>query len=267
MTDQARQELAAAIRTAAEWLQVREVKAAPKRDAGEPSRAVKEKFDKALQKLLNQHFQQQADIVKRYLEAGGRLPLPDDLFNSAFVQADVTRLLIDAVQHGIFDVTSQTGFTIDNTLTNKRAAEWAARYAGELIKDVDKTSLEMVRSAVSLFADKPGFTLADVMNQLPYDVARSERIAVTEITRAYAEANQIAGEELRDEFGDVPVVKVWFTNNDDRVCDICGQLDGQEISIDENFVYETKDGKKIEVANPPGHVSCRCWTTTTTKIN
>ena len=143
----------------------------------------------------------------------------------------------------------------------------AARYAGELIKGVDKTSLEMVRSAVSLFADKPGFTLADVMNQLPYDVARSERIAVTEITRAYAEANQIAGEELRDEFGDVPVVKVWFTNNDDRVCDICGQLDGQEISIDENFVYETKDGKKIEVANPPGHVSCRCWTTTTTKIN
>jgi SPP1 gp7 family putative phage head morphogenesis protein len=83
-------------------------------------------------------------------------------------------------------------------------------------------------------------------------------IATTEITRAYAEANQIAGEALAKEFEGVPVVKIWYTNEDDKVCPICGEFDGKEIPIDESF------GEGVK--NPPAHPNCRCWTTTSTRI-
>jgi hypothetical protein len=84
---------------------------------------------------------------------------------------------------------------------------------------------------------------------------------VTEITRSYAQGNQIAGEVMKEQFPDVPVVKVWFTNNDDLVCEICGPLNGEEVGIDDS--WDSDDGP---VDNPPAHVNCRCWTQTTTNI-
>ena len=228
------------------------------RDTQEPNRERKARFDRQMAALLKQHFDQQRADVSRYLEDGGRLPLPDYLLQDTAIQAEITKLLLAAAKDGIINVTTQTGLGFDNTLTNKDAARWASQYAGELIKGVDKTSLDVVRSAIADFADKPGFTIGDVINQLPYDQARAERIAVTEITRAYAESNQIAGEQIAKEFGDVPVVKVWFTNNDDRVCPVCGPLNGKEVDIKAEFTSG--------ISNPPAHPNCRCWTTTTTKI-
>jgi SPP1 gp7 family putative phage head morphogenesis protein len=258
MTTDPRQSLAAAISTAAEWLQAREVKATVSRDPNEPAREKKADFDKRLKKLMAQYFDAQRHEVESYLRTGGRLPVPDYLLRNPTMQAELTKLLLEAAQDGIIEVTAQTGLGFDNTLTNKNAAEWAARYAGELIKDVDKTTLDVVRSAIETFADQPGYTLGDVVDRLPFDEARAERIAVTEITRAYAESNQIAGEQLSEEFGDVPVVKIWYTNNDDRVCPVCGPLNGKEVAITDNF-----DG----IRNPPAHPNCRCWTTTTTRLS
>lgn len=248
--------LASAISVSAEWLRAREVKAT--RDPSEPARLRKARFDRQLKELLARHFDQQRADITRYLEMGGRLPVPDYLLNDPQAQAEITKLLLDAAKDGILEVTNQTGLGFDNTLTNKDAATWAARYAGELIKDIDKTTLATVQSAISDFADKPGFTIGDVIAQLPFDEARSERIAVTEITRAYAESNQIAGEQIAKEFEGVPVVKVWFTNNDDRVCPVCGPLNGKEVDIKSEFASG--------IINPPAHPNCRCWTTTTTKI-
>jgi hypothetical protein len=45
--------------------------------------------------------------------------------------------------------------------------------------------------------------------------------------------------------------KTWFTNNDDRVCDICGPMEGEEVASDESF----SSGDDA----PPAHVNCRCW--------
>ena len=256
MTDQARHELAAAINTAAVWLQVREVKAS-RRDLKEPARASKVKFDKRLSDLMARHFNAQRDSVQRYLDAGGKLPLPDGLIEDASIQADMTRLLIEAAQDGI-NVAMSEGTGFDDTLTNKQAAEWAARESGKLITKIDADTLAVVRSSIETYISTPGLTLQDAMNLLPFSMGRAELIATTEITRAYAEANQIAGEQLAKEFEGVPVVKIWYTNEDDRVCDICEQFSGKEIDIADDF----GEG----VSNPPAHPNCRCWTTTSTRI-
>jgi len=152
---------------------------------------------------------------------------------------------------------------IDWTLINLRAAQWAREYVYDLIKDINKTTREVMREALSQFVETPGMTLRDVMDMLPFDEDRAQRIAVTEITRVYAKADQMAGEELKEQFPDVRVVKVWFTNNDDRVCELCGPLDNQEVEIDENFY--TPEPPYAD-GNPPRHPNCRCWTETTTKL-
>ena len=249
--------LSAAIDGAAAWADAQVAVKSTVRDANEPARERKARFDKRLSDILRKHFGTQREAVNQYLQMGGRLPVPEYLLNDPVAQAEVTKLLIEAARDGISEVVNQTGLGFDNTLTNKDAARWALESAGRLNKDVDATTLDVVQSAVSNFADKPGFTLGDVMDQLPFDDMRAQRIAITEITRAYAESNQIAGEQLEKEFGDVPVVKVWFTNNDDRVCPKCFPLDGKEVAIKDEF--------SSGISNPPAHTSCRCWTTTTTK--
>jgi SPP1 gp7 family putative phage head morphogenesis protein len=85
---------------------------------------------------------------------------------------------------------------------------------------------------------------------------RALRIAVTETTRIYAEATQIYANELVKEYPGFKVIKRWYTNVDDRVCPICAPLDGMEVAHDEDF---------NDVENPPAHVNCRCWITTTVK--
>jgi hypothetical protein len=114
-----------------------------------------------------------------------------------------------------------------------------------------------VREALRFFAETPGATIGNIMDMLSDDFGedRAGRIAITEITRMYAEGNQLAGEDLRDQWPGEEVLKRWFTNNDDRVCPICAPLNNTEIGIDESWIV---DG--VEYENPPAHPNCRCWT-------
>lgn len=74
----------------------------------------------------------------------------------------------------------------------------------------------------------------------------------------------MAGREMREQFPDVRVVKKWYTNEDDRVCDICGPLgDGDWIPIDEGFGVEEGEAGLME---PPAHPNCRCWISTSTAL-
>ena len=169
--------------------------------------------------------------------------------------------LFDMVYNGASLFQELSGYILDIGLINKQAQNWALMHVGKLIKEISETTRKVIREAVSDFVATPGMTIADVMQRMPFDAQRSQTIAVTETTRAYAEGNQIAGEVMKEQFPDVPVVKVWFTNNDDLVCEICGPLNGIEVGLDES--WESDDGP---IDNPPAHVNCRCWTQTTTNI-
>lgn len=236
-----------------------------RRDKREPGRRRKEMMEDRLFAIISRYFREQKKAIREHLELWypnrkANLPpyIPESIWENDKVKAALVKLLGQAIIDGIalFGETEKIG--IDYTLINAEALEWARSYGYELIKGIDDTTRKAVEKAISSFVETPGMTIGDVVEMLPYNEKRALTIATTEITRTYAEGNAVAGDELKKQFPGVKVVEIWFTNNDDRVCDICGPLDGKEVELNQEFASG--------IMRPPAHVNCRCWTTTTTKL-
>ncbi|MHA2163809.1 MAG: phage minor head protein [Candidatus Thorarchaeota archaeon] len=188
----------------------------------------------------------------------------DDIYKDDKFERDVLMTMTGASQDGVTLASELIPLGIDYTAVNTVAMNWAATYSGQLIKGLEKTTLKAIKAAIAAFIRTPGMTIGDVMSLLPFGESRALRIAVTEITRAYGQAEELVGIQLEKEFPDVEVVKTWYTNNDDLVCNICAPLDGMTVLRQEGFTTE-KD-KSLGIPSPPAHVNCRCWMSTTTRI-
>jgi SPP1 gp7 family putative phage head morphogenesis protein len=79
---------------------------------------------------------------------------------------------------------------------------------------------------------------------------RAYSIARTELAYAYNNGAYAATKDAqaRGYIGDT--VKVWLTADDERVCEICGGIDGEKAAMDSAF--------SIGVLVPPAHPQCRC---------
>lgn len=247
----------------------------PRRDKLEPGRIEKEKAEDRIAAVIKRRFNRQKARVRLHLEmyhpyrkdishTDDELQTwlddgPDDGDDTGRIAI----LLSKAARGGVklFQVGVDLGG--DFAVTNTEAAKWAAEYAYTLVHGIDTTTMDSLRNAISTFVNTPGYTIGDAMDLLPFDTARARMVAVTEITRAYAQGNQLAAGALAEQFPGVRVIKRWFTNQDDRVCDVCGPLADME-PIDQDEVWTTDEGDEID--NPPAHVNCRCWTNYSTDI-
>lgn len=234
------------------------------RDRREPEREAKTAADRRLKRIMARVFARQADKVRQYLEiTTGRKQAPPDLTDwlddnlggewDDEDMAELVMMLTEARQGGVRLFGKQVKLPIDWTLTNAEAATAARKYAYDLVRNIDKTTREAIRQAVVNFVETPGMTIGDAMAAMPFDEARALRVAVTEITRAYAAGQQAAGDALKEEFPDVEIVKRWYTNEDDRVCELCGPLAGEEVAVDDTFYAPDDD---YSDGNPPRHVNC-----------
>lgn len=98
---------------------------------------------------------------------------------------------------------------------------------------------------------------------------RAYRIARTELAMAYGQG-AYEGTKQAQEAGLLGhTVKVWCTAADERVCDICGSLEGARIEMEEDFYYRDKRTGQDTRINPklrhksigktnPAHPHCRC---------
>jgi HK97 family phage portal protein len=127
-------------------------------------------------------------------------------------------------------------------LIAERAADWARRYGFDLVKDINDTTAKMIGKYVSRYIEEQGQTIGDLQTALTpwFGPVRAEKIAVTEVTRAFSageldvvQAAKDAGMEMR---------QIFHSSRDELVCPLCEPLDGEETD---------------EV--PPLHVNCRCW--------
>lgn len=239
-----------------------------RRDKREPKRLEKLRFEQQVIDLLVRRWRKQKDRVKEMLNLyyshrksildPGDEWIEDDPENDAQIIA----VLRNAAKRGITLFQDSVSVALDYTMTDDRVAEWARKYVGELITKVDDTTKQTVRNAVGRFARTPGMTIGDVVNEIfdgyIFSEQRAEMIATTEITRAYAQGQKEAGREMKEQFPDLTIIKTWFTNNDDRVCDICGPLEGKTAELDEDF--------EPGITEPPAHVGCRCWISTKTSL-
>ena len=100
----------------------------------------------------------------------------------------------------------------------------------------------------------------DALEQLlipEFGADRARRIAVTEVTRIYADGNIGAWKST----GMVGGYR-WNTANDERVCPVCGPLNGKVAGMGGNFLaWNEVTDAGITTKSPPAHVRCRCFLT------
>jgi HK97 family phage portal protein len=192
-------------------------------------------------------------------EALRRQPTEDELYDM------LRRALVQSVDLGVAAAVAQmetVGIGFDWTLANEEARQWADRYVGELITDIDATTLRRVRAAVEqwIVNGEPLERLIEDLTPI-FGGQRAELIASTEVTRSYAEANRQAYRQAGMRY-----IR-WNTAADERVCPICGPLNGQVVGIDARFDDALPDDVREQFRNttfeiPPAHPRCRCWLTT-----
>lgn len=134
-------------------------------------------------------------------------------------------------------------------LANARAAEWALTYGYELIRGILDTTRGYLQSAVSDYIQSR-MTIGELIERIRgggmFSPERAQRIAVTEVTRAFASGNMAAWRA-----SGVIEAREWRTNNDELVCPVCGPLAGRVAGLDEEF--------DVGISGPPAHPRCRCW--------
>ena len=89
---------------------------------------------------------------------------------------------------------------------------------------------------------------------------RGYNIARTELAFSYNHGSYEGTKQAQAAGYMGDTVKVWCTADDERVCSICGGLEGKEIAMDEDFDFRTKlEGRNPTIRRvPPAHPGCRC---------
>lgn len=122
-----------------------------------------------------------------------------------------------------------------------RAAELSGEIAARLEVEVNRIRRQFAE--INVIAEQLQTHLDSVLAE-----HRAQRIAVTEISRAasFAEAEAVQRIERR---APVRVQQVWFTQDDELVCPVCGPL---HMKGEVAWSYRFPDG-------PPAHPNCRCY--------
>ena len=246
------------------------------RDPREPDRAQKERLSRMITRVIAARFASQRERLRFQLSMHfpGRVakaiqdPIDYDIVFGDGDEAtqEIIAILLAGAQGGIQQTALETKLILNYGMVNVRTSKWARTYAYKLIKDLDAGSRQVVRSAITNFVNDPNYTMKDLIDVLEpeFSRGRAERIAVTEVTRAYSQGQQLAADTLREQWPGVKVIDRWYTNADDRVCPLCGHLDGAEVEHGEKF-YDPEDDQYLD-GYPPRHVNCRCWVNTTTRL-
>jgi len=147
--------------------------------------------------------------------------------------------------------TTAVGIGIEWGLVNDAVVEWSRNFAAEEVTHITVATQRMVQSKVTEWIGS-GEPLKELEKQLlpEFGKVRAKRIAVTEVTNAYAGGQLEAFKE-----SGVVDMKEWRTAGSD-VCPICMSLDSKQAPLDAMFISDY-DGSMHE--RPPAHVNCRCW--------
>ena len=90
---------------------------------------------------------------------------------------------------------------------------------------------------------------------------RGYNIARTELAFAYNQGSYEGTKQAQAKGYMGETVKVWCTADDERVCQICGALEGSQVAMDEDFDFDTRLAGPANPTIrrvPPAHPSCRC---------
>lgn len=169
----------------------------------------------------------------------------------------VARALLDGVDLGVsVGVTTLEGmkFGFDYTLVHVAARDWAQRYTDELLSQLASTTQRGVGQAIARWVENEEDLQALKSDLEPFfGKARADRIAVTEVTRAFFKGS----EETYRQSGVVKRLE-WQTARDEIVakCIYCEPMQFRRTDIGQPWQHPNFGAITI-----PAHVNCRCWST------
>jgi SPP1 gp7 family putative phage head morphogenesis protein len=233
-------------------------KAARRTEGGEvdPFAAGKDAYEARLLKLLKARLNRQLQEV---LDLLGDPPdvtrIPPEWWDTQTGQmiADLRPQMEAMARDAMLGYAAEVGVGVEWGVIAEEAAAWAERYAGELIRGITDTTRKVVGRKVAEFIRTPGRTIGDLKADLAphFGETRAQMIAVTETTTAYAQGTLFYQRALAD--AGVRMVRVWHTSRDEKVCPVCGPLDGKTEDV---WAAQFPGG-------PKAHPNCRCWVTLT----
>jgi HK97 family phage portal protein len=214
------------------------------------------KMTKKLTNFLEDELDRVIDEVGS--EYGKKSIFTDDFW---FAEAEALKAVLRGLLKGISTAASKraldellgTGapISISWTQVNQAVNLWADQFVGERIKMITDSTKRMVQDKVIKW-NNSGEPLKSLVKDLEgeFGKVRAERIAVTEVTNAYGQANLITWQS-----SGVVDKKRWYGIGDELLCPICSTLIGQEVALNDYFV----DGMGGMYEAPAAHVNCRCW--------
>lgn len=148
---------------------------------------------------------------------------------------------------------------------NRAALRYLSEYRLSVIRNINDTTRTQAVEAIHEWM-RSGQELDALKTKLApiFGEARADSVAVTEVTRTYAEGNM----QLWSSTG-VVSGKRWMTAVTD-VCPVCAPMHGVIVELDSNFAFTPEQmadevlAKALkhlgaEFRAPPAHPRCRCW--------
>lgn len=158
----------------------------------------------------------------------------------------ISDIAVDAAHTSYIEIAAQVEIGITWEAVNQLAIDWAKNYTALVVGQISKTSMAAFLEKFQPWLES-GAPLPELIAQLEpyYGAIRAEMIAVTEVTRAFAEGNlqfwlntgMVSGYNFR-------------TARDDKVCPLCDHKEGSA-SRNPHRLDDYDD-------MPPRHVRCRC---------
>ena len=151
--------------------------------------ATADAIEKTLRQWLRDVLPKSSDVdlaeIERKLESGA-LQMRDVLRRSLQQSADL------GVQVAVEQLDT-IGYGFDYTMANRAAAEWVDRYTFDLVRGITETTRDRTRTAIREWINN-GDPLSELRKELTpiYGRQRAELIVSTEVTRGYAEGQNIA---------------------------------------------------------------------------
>jgi hypothetical protein len=151
---------------------------------------------------------------------------------------------------------TQFSIPMDTNDESQQITDWLSDYVPLTTSRIDQTTANRIKPIIETYRTTPGMTIDDLtaMMRPLSDPARARMIAVTETTRAAAQAT-VEYQKYLGRAG-ITMIRVWNTDADEKVCPICS---GEAFGVKLDGM--TEDEWPAEVAGgPPAHVNCRCDT-------
>lgn len=174
-----------------------------------------------------------------------------------------------ATQHSreINDKFGGDGLADFSTEARKAADQWATKHGREVAAEQIKNAREYYADLINRWREFPdGVPPEEFERGLVnlFGPANDERTAATETTAANS-AGVRAARGAATKAG-VRTRVTWWTEDDDRVCAVCGPLHGQPQEDWAEIIRGTDAPNWLEVQaaveqneGPPAHKHCRCW--------